>query len=142
MPGAVDKKIFMNKLKKFIVLAFALALAFFISNSPALAAGTNDYGLGETVGVGQVGSALNTSDNTTISQRIGALIGVALGFIGLLFFILIIYAGFLWMTAGGNEQKVDKAITLVTEAAVGLIIVAGAYLITRFVGETIINPFK
>ncbi|MDD5071280.1 MAG: hypothetical protein PHQ42_00925 [Patescibacteria group bacterium] len=76
---------------------------------------------------------------TDVPSLIGSLIGAALSFIGILFFILVIYGGYLWMTARGNEEQVGKAISIVTQAAIGLIIVAAAYLITRFLGETILN---
>ncbi|MBI4811909.1 hypothetical protein HY798_00435, partial [Candidatus Falkowbacteria bacterium] len=39
----------------------------------------------------------------------GQVIGAGLAFIGILFFILMIYGGILWMTAQGNEQQVTKA---------------------------------
>jgi hypothetical protein len=44
-----------------------------------------------------------------------------------------IYAGILWMTAQGNDQKVEKAKQMITEAIVGLIIVVAAYAIAYFV---------
>jgi hypothetical protein len=68
---------------------------------------------------------------------IGQVIGAALSFIGILFFGLMIYGGFLWMTARGNEQKVEKAKELIIAAVIGLIIVMSAYAITAFVGEAL-----
>ena len=56
-----------------------------------------------------------------------------LSFLGVIFVILIIYAGFLWMTAGGNEEKIKKAKGLITNATIGLLIVLAAYTITHFV---------
>ncbi|MDD5291266.1 MAG: hypothetical protein PHZ04_04115 [Patescibacteria group bacterium] len=76
---------------------------------------------------------------TDVPSLIGSLIGAGLSFIGILFFVLVIYGGYLWMTARGNEEQVGTAISIVTQAAIGLIIVATAYLITRFLGETILN---
>jgi hypothetical protein len=43
------------------------------------------------------------------------------------------------MTAGGNEDQIDKARNIIFAAIVGLIIVAAAYAITRFVGQTLLN---
>ncbi|MFA4833735.1 MAG: hypothetical protein WC619_02700 [Patescibacteria group bacterium] len=76
---------------------------------------------------------------TDVPSLIGGIIGVGLSFIGILFFVLVIYGGYLWMTARGNEEQVGKAISIITQASIGLIIVATAYLITRFLGETILN---
>jgi len=60
------------------------------------------------------------------------IIKTALGLLGTIFIVLIIYAGFLWMTAGGEEEKTKKATTLITQAVIGLAIVLSAYAITVF----------
>jgi hypothetical protein len=57
-------------------------------------------------------------------------IGYLLGLISVIFLVLIIYAGFSWMTAEGNEEKVTKARQLIINAAIGLIITACAYAIS------------
>lgn len=98
-----------------------------------------DYGLKETASEGY-GAKIPFSDKGQgLSSIIGQIVGVGLSFIGVIFFVLVIYGGFLWMTAMGNEEQVGKAISLVMQASIGLIIVASAYLITRFVSETILN---
>jgi hypothetical protein len=84
------------------------------------------YGLGTAAGI----AGLRGLDIPTL---IGKIIQIVLSFVGVIFFILIIYAGFLWMTAGGNEEQVTKAKKLITSAAVGLIIVISAYAITYFI---------
>lgn len=61
---------------------------------------------------------------------IGSIIQVALSFLGVIFLILMIYGGFLWMTAKGNEEQVTKAKNLITAAIIGLIIVISAYAIS------------
>ncbi|MFA6215830.1 MAG: hypothetical protein WC768_04655 [Patescibacteria group bacterium] len=53
--------------------------------------------------------------------------------IGALFMILVIYAGFLWMTARGNEQQTERAKTLIIQATIGLGIVIGARLMVEIV---------
>lgn len=45
----------------------------------------------------------------------------------------------MWMTAGGDEQKVTKAKDLITQAVIGLIVVLAAYAITAFIGTELIN---
>ena len=42
------------------------------------------------------------------------------------------YAGFLWMTASGNSEQVEKATGILKMAIIGLIIVMAAYSITYF----------
>lgn len=64
---------------------------------------------------------------------IARIIAQLLTFLGIIFFILILYAGFLWMTAGGNEENIGKAKRILTSAGIGLAIVVLAYAITVFV---------
>ena len=42
-----------------------------------------------------------------------------LTFIGVIFFLLLIYTGFLWMNARGNEEQVTKAKKMVREVTIG-----------------------
>lgn len=56
-----------------------------------------------------------------------------LGLLGIIFVVLIILAGYNWMTAGGDEEKVTKAKKMITRAIIGIIIIVGAYAITYFV---------
>jgi type IV secretory pathway VirB2 component (pilin) len=60
-------------------------------------------------------------------------ISAFLGLLGIIFIILIIYAGFNWMTAGGDEEKVKLAKDTLIRAVIGLIIIIAAYSITYFV---------
>ena len=64
---------------------------------------------------------------------IGTIIQTVLGFVGFIVFAYILYAGFLWMTAGGNEESVSKAKTMLRNAVIGFVIIAAAYSIAYFV---------
>lgn len=66
----------------------------------------------------------------TPAEIIGQVINGLLTFLGVIFLILMIYGGYLWMTARGNEQQVEKAKNLIKDAIVGLIVVLAAYAIT------------
>src|SRR3989338_1466684 len=74
-----------------------------------------------------------TTDEDTIRTTVGTIIRAFLGLLGTIFLVLLVYAGYLWMTAGGNEEDVTKAKKLIFQAIVGLAIVMGAYAITAFV---------
>ena len=78
-------------------------------------------------------------DEKFIATKLGDMIGFVLSFIGVLFLILTIYGGINWMTAGGNEQKVEKAKTIIINAIIGLLIVLSAYTITSFIGNQFAN---
>lgn len=76
------------------------------------------------------GTGLEKSDLPT---TVGNVIKAVLALTGTIFLILTIYAGILWMTAAGNDERVKKATSIITTAVVGLIIVMAAYAITFFV---------
>jgi hypothetical protein len=71
--------------------------------------------------------------SATLSQTVGKIIKAVLGFLGTVFLALTVYAGVLWMTAGGNEEKVEKAMGIIKTSVIGLIIIIAAYSITYFV---------
>ena len=73
------------------------------------------------------------ADETTLAKIIQYVVSAFLGLLGIIFLVLIIYSGFNWMTAGGDEEKVTKAKETLTRAVIGLIIITAAYSITYFV---------
>ncbi|MEK7632475.1 MAG: pilin [Patescibacteria group bacterium] len=75
-------------------------------------------------------SGLGTDSLMTI---IGRVINVVLSLLGVIFLILLVYAGAIWMTAGGDGKKVDKAKGILINAVVGLLITMSAYAISVFV---------
>jgi hypothetical protein len=60
-------------------------------------------------------------------------ITTALSLVGSIFLGLMIYAGILWMTAAGEEDKVTKAKNILKAAIIGLAVTMSAYAITAFV---------
>jgi hypothetical protein len=64
---------------------------------------------------------------------IGNVIGIALGFVGIILFGIMIYGGFLYMTAGGNDKQVTAARQWIVNSIIGLIIITTAYAISTFV---------
>lgn len=50
-----------------------------------------------------------------------------LSVLALIFVVLSVYAGYLWMTAGGNDEQVGKAKTIIRDVIIGLIITLSAY---------------
>ena len=61
------------------------------------------------------------------AEIIGAIVAMVLTFVGLIFLILLISAGFILAFAGGNEEKVTKARKIIVTAVVGLIVTLAAY---------------
>lgn len=92
----------------------------------------------------KLGGLATTASNAGYGEReltdiAGSALRIALSLVGVLFLLLMIYGGFTWMTAGGNEKTAGKGKTIIAAAALGLIMVVAAYLITSFVGDSIIS---
>lgn len=73
-----------------------------------------------------------------LPNLIGKLIGIFLLVIGGLFMLLLIYGGYMWMTARGDTERVKKAKEIITNALIGLVIVFAAYAISTFVLSKIV----
>ena len=79
---------------------------------------------------------------TGIQNIVVTIINSILGLLGVIFLVLVIYAGFLWMTAGGDSSKVDKAKGYIKNAIIGIIIILAAYIITSFVLDQVVETLQ
>lgn len=86
----------------------------------------------------QAGFDSNTNE-TSLSETIGTVIKTALSLVGTIFLALTVYAGFLWMTASGDESQIEKAQNIIRAAVIGLVIALGAYGTTTFVVDKIVQ---
>jgi hypothetical protein len=81
-----------------------------------------------------VGGGLgDKSTGSTLPVVIGKIIKVVVGVLGIVLTALIVYGGYLCMTAGGDQGQVKKAKDYITNGVIGLIICILAYAITNFV---------
>lgn len=87
-----------------------------------------DFGLGE-VNEG-LGGSLTDTDPRELAGRI---INITLGFLGLVALAIVVYAGFLWMASGGDEEKISTARKLLQNGVIGLVIILSAWGIATFV---------
>ncbi|MFH1255260.1 MAG: Ig-like domain-containing protein [bacterium] len=105
----------------FIAAAIVLLLSNFV-----LAASVPDVGITYPEGTG----LSNSQDIRIIIARI---IRIILGFLGIIAVGLIIYAGWLWMSSQGSEEKIEQAKKILTNAIIGLIIISVSFAIASFV---------
>ncbi len=89
--------------------------------------------------IGNVGFGESSGEGELLSNRIGGIIKAALGLVGVIVVVIIVYAGFLWMTAGGNTDQVGKAKSWLINGVIGLVLVLSAYAITDFVISRLIE---
>ena len=115
-----------------LCLTFILTLPYFVfaQNSSS----TNPLNKLEDVGSGANGPYAAATE-TSVSTIIGTVISAALSLLGVIFIILIVLAGYQWMTAGGNEDKVSKATDRIKTAIIGLVVTLSAYLIWSFIAN-------
>lgn len=112
-------------LKRLSYATAASVTMFLLAAKNALAA--IETGLDATAG------AAGLDTRSSIEGITGSLISQALGFVGIIFLVLMIAGGLMWMTAGGSEEKVTKAKNLIKGAVIGLIIVFSSFYITEFI---------
>ncbi|MFA6427201.1 MAG: hypothetical protein WCW16_02000 [Candidatus Magasanikbacteria bacterium] len=115
--------------KKIITFIFALVLLAVPSMSLALDFGINSY----VKNAGAEAGFNPETNDTTLAANIGTIISIALSIMGVLFTVLMIYGGYLWMVARGEEAQIDKSKEIIKAAIIGLIIVLAAYSITAFI---------
>lgn len=130
----------MNGLVK-IILPFFMLMSVFFST-------TQVFAQGETVGKfipkclidPPTGDARKEGQCRSISIFVILLLNVAnylftiVGALALLFFI---YGGFTLILSRGNSEQTTKGIGIITAAVIGLVVVFGAYMLVRFLGEAI-----
>jgi len=121
----------MKKLKNLLVAVALLALPLGAAlRVPLVHAANLTDKLGEVNDQADLGSE-------ELPATIGKLIAAMLSVLGVIFLLLIIYAGFTWMTAQGDPKAVDKAKDILIRSVTGLIILLSAYAISTFVIETL-----
>ena len=109
---------------KALIYLFIVGLAV----APATFAAINTSGLKE-----QDEALINSSSlagNSNLATIISVIIQAVLGFLGIVFLILTIMAGFKWMTSQGNQDEIKKAMGSMKNSIIGLLIVLAAYAIT------------
>lgn len=120
----------MKKLLLTLIVSFLLL--------PFTASAQLDLG-GGYLNKARANAGYGTANETTLAATIGSIVNVTLSLVGVIFLLLTVYAGFLWMTASGDEGKVDKAQSIIRAAVIGLIVIVGAYSITNFVVTPIVE---
>lgn len=89
------------------------------------------------------GSVTSSIGITTLGRVVEIGSGLVLSIGGLAVFMYLILGGFNWLTAGGDKSKVEAARSMITNAIIGITILAAAFalygIILKFVGVTTIN---
>ena len=110
-----------------IALIFVMAFMLVVPAFSAVASNVDDITGLEVV---RENVTLGEEDPRTIAAGV---INVILGFLGIIAVVIILLGGFKWMTAAGNEEKVEEAQKLIKAGIIGLVIILAAWGIASFV---------
>lgn len=80
--------------------------------------------------------------NASVSQTAVTFLNAVLGLLGIVGVTMVIWGGYQWLTAAGNEQRVERAKQILTAAVVGLVIILLSWAIVHFVLFTGANLTK
>ncbi|BFD25346.1 MAG: hypothetical protein JST_000689 [Candidatus Parcubacteria bacterium] len=135
-------------MKTFRIFLILVIFSFTWLSSPAASWAANEGaqktldGLNEAVkgedskgGIGAYKSQVDKDPQDILTKQVTDIISLILSFLGIIFLVITIYAGFLWMTARGNDAQIKKAKDLLMNAIIGLVIITAAYSLTAFVGS-------
>ncbi|MFH2085897.1 MAG: hypothetical protein ABII21_03890 [bacterium] len=103
------------------------------------------FGTITTPGGYQPGTGTDATGATSAIEKLISNVLVVLTIVGGISFALYFLLGGLnWITAGGDKGKIDKAKGMMTNGAIGMIVIAVSYTITWIVGAAIgidlLNP--
>ena len=110
--------------KRIVYIVVSLALINFLL-VPVFALTPNELGLPE--------AGTSRLPTTEVKDIVGGIINVILTLVGLISVIVIVIAGFKYLTSGGNDEKVGEARKLLLSGIIGLVLILAAYSITSFV---------
>lgn len=124
-----------------LTVSFLVILsAVFIFGSSVLAVSNSEEAFNQLeAAAGSSGANIAGSGATDPRMIVAIIIRASLAFVGIFFVVLIMYAGWLWMTAAGEEEKIGKAKKLILNGVIGLAIVLAAYSITLFIIKVVLG---
>ncbi|MFA6537612.1 MAG: hypothetical protein WCT18_04435 [Patescibacteria group bacterium] len=114
------------KLRSFIIISIIFFAVFCFFKTDVFAGIITDN-------IGETAKVANLKNEGDITQIVGTVVNGALGFLGVLFLMLIFYAGIVWTVSGKNAEDVEKAKDIMGQAVLGLIITFLAYAIASYV---------
>lgn len=122
------------RLHKYVSIALALGIVATLATPVVSRAAVQVTSFSiESIGT-QIGLGESDLKATVIN-----IIRLILGLMTLIAVTMIIYGGFRWLTAAGNEENVEKAKKIISAAVIGLIVILLAWAIVIFVARTTAN---
>jgi len=106
--------------------------------------------IGSTLMTNQIGfNSSNKEQNVSnlfsglnIYRIIIFFIKTLLSLVGLIFLIMLIWAGWKYLTSQGNEDEIKKSLSQIRSAIIGLIIITSAYILTAWITDSMGQVIK
>ena len=124
----------MKKITSFVLIALVMVPMFAVALTANAQADNMLWGGFETNTQAATGLG-----NTDPREMAGSVINIFLGFLGVIAVLIILYGGFKWMTAGGNEDGISEAKKMIAAGIIGLVIILSAFGIAQFVINALYN---
>lgn len=93
---------------------------------------------GSSVPAGQGVNLNNPIRVNSPQQLIGQVINAVLGIVGSIALLMFIWGGFLWMTAAGNDEKVQQGKKTLTWSTLGLVVIFSSYALVSYLIKNIV----
>ncbi len=126
----------------FVVISFLTGSNVFAADSPPSTSGSGSgksSGLNFLKTAGETAGYSKATNEYSLASFVGSIIYVFLGFIGVIFLAFTVYAGFLWMTAGGDEKKIEDAQKYIKNGVIGMLMVLSSLGVTALILNFIIG---
>ncbi|MCK5510714.1 hypothetical protein KAI65_04205 [Candidatus Parcubacteria bacterium] len=76
---------------------------------------------------------LPAAEDSDVRDMAVTVVRYLITFLGIIAVVIILYGGFVWMTAAGNDDRVSKAKSIIVAGIIGLIVIMAAFAIVNFV---------
>jgi len=88
-------------------------------------------------GLGIAGNQAGYSNSESLAVIVARLINALLAATGIVLVCILVYAGFLYLTAGGDQDKVKGAKRMILNSIIGIVIMTASYAISLFVIQSL-----
>lgn len=124
-----NKKYFLLAILFFLLFDFSLVLAQDVTFTPQIEIPDSKFKIGEGVAV---------DGGRLFIDYMSAIYKWAVGAIAIIAVIMIMVAGFQWMTAAGSASAIGQAKSRISSSLIGLLLAIGAYSLLNFVNPSLV----
>ena len=136
-------------MKNFLKITFSIIACLFLfsfliitplqaQTSDVSTSASDNQMLDRLQNIAQEGGYVTDEQTASAPRIVGLIIRAFTSILGVIFVILMVIAGFTWMTSSGNEEKIKKATATIKAATIGLILTLSAWAIWKFIFERLI----